>query len=394
MILKKTIIAVAVLVGFATISAQQQSLLDEEKADAIFLGSREKGRLTGLSLTDVGRLWTNAIIAAGDRYAQTVGTGFSLRIYTPYTWIEQQASNAAKEYRPFTVRDITAEMLEPVLRVYVYPDKPTSLTGYGMSLASSVQHVVIRDVGKSLVLQPLTKEPFTDTASSALRDMAYQGIVTKFPLSALADLRASSSKKEFLIIIVGEGTQERVYTVKEKHFPALTGITRFSVGPTSPSGSTGPATPRIPADGPPSSPTTVLTTPTDRNLEPLEFLNGHAVLKFDPSEWKRFTTTDPKNMQLVHLSGEVYFRVITDPESSGAKDERLIQQGPRTINGIRVVCMETEATIAGVPYVYYTFKYSGPIGTIQLTGFATRALMEKYRGSVERLASGFEFTGR
>jgi hypothetical protein len=180
-----------------------------------------KGRLSGLSLVDSGRAWSNALVASANRYATTAGTGFSLRVYTPKTWVEQLASNAAKEYRPFTISDITEEMLEPVLRVVVYPDKPTYLSGAGMAGSSSAEHVVLRDENKRLVVQPISKEPFTDTASSAMRDMAFQGIIAKFPLDAVRELRGAKGDKEFLIVVVGAGTKEKEFRVKEKHFERL-----------------------------------------------------------------------------------------------------------------------------------------------------------------------------
>ena len=203
------------------VSAQKQALAEQDKADAVRLGVKEKGGLTGLGLSDSGRAFGNALVAMNNPYAQTDGTGFSLRVYTPKTWIAQLASNAAKEYKPFTADDVTEEMLEPVLRVVVYPDKPTMLNGKGMSGASSAEHVVLRDENKRSVVQPMSKEPFTDTASSALRDMAYQGIVAKFPLDAVRELRGPKGDQEFLIVVVGEGRTEKAFKVKEKHFARL-----------------------------------------------------------------------------------------------------------------------------------------------------------------------------
>jgi hypothetical protein len=137
------------------------------------------------------------------------------------TWVEQLAADAAKEYRPFTVSDITDEMLDPVLRVIVYPDKPTILSGQGMRNASSAEHVVLRDENKRLVVRPISKEPFTDTASSALRDMAYEGILARFPLDGVSELRGAKGDNEFLIVVVGAGTKEKEFRVKEKHFERL-----------------------------------------------------------------------------------------------------------------------------------------------------------------------------
>lgn len=222
-LLPSVVVCLAVLAvpSVVTLVAQKQTLTDQDKADAVRDGVKMKGRLSGLSLVDSGRAWANALVASSNRYATTAGTGFSLRVYTPKTWVEQLASNAAKEYRPFTISDITEEMLEPVLRVVVYPDKPTYMSGAGMAGSSSAEHVVLRDENKRLVVQPISKEPFTDTASSAMRDMAFQGIIAKFPLDAVRELRGAKGDKEFLIVVVGAGTREKEFRVKEKHFERL-----------------------------------------------------------------------------------------------------------------------------------------------------------------------------
>jgi hypothetical protein len=217
----KRLIAIAVIVSATALSAQKQTLSEQDKADAVRIGTKEKGKLTGLSLLDSGASWANALTVTAANPSGTGGTGFSLRVYTPKTWVEQLASNAAKEYRPFTINDITDEMLEPVLRVIVYPDKPTSLTAAGMASTSSAEHVVLRDEAKHLVVQPASKEAFSDKASSALRDMEYQGLVAKFPLDSLKELRGPNGDKEFLIVVVGAKTKEKEFRVKQKHFERL-----------------------------------------------------------------------------------------------------------------------------------------------------------------------------
>jgi hypothetical protein len=191
-------------------------LSDQDKADAIRIGLKDKGHLTGLSLTPSFGDVFSASLANG----KNASSGFSLRIYTPMTWVEQLAADAAKEYRPFTIADVTDEMLEPVLRVIVYPDKPTTLTAAGTRTASSVEHVVLRNKSK-VVVQPISKEPFTDTASSALRDMAYQGITATFSLDAVRELRGSRDDQEFSVIVIGEGAREKEFVVKAKHFERL-----------------------------------------------------------------------------------------------------------------------------------------------------------------------------
>ncbi len=68
---------------------------------------------------------------------------------------------------------------------------------------------MLTDVTERLVLQPISKEPFTDVTSSALRDMGYQGIVAKFPLDGLCELRGLKLDQDFLIVVVGQGTERK-----------------------------------------------------------------------------------------------------------------------------------------------------------------------------------------
>jgi hypothetical protein len=210
-------IVLGVVVATVTVVGQKQTLTEQDKADAIRIGTKEKGRLTGVVLNE-GMRFGDAMAASLSK--TTMSTGFTVRIYSPMTWVEQLASNAAKEYRPFAVADVTDEMMEPVLRVIVTPDKPTTLTGAGMAGASSVEHVVLRDEAKKTTVQPASKEPFTDTASSALRDATYQGLIAKFPLSSVRELRGSKGDGEIVVIVIGTG-KEREFTIKRKHFEKL-----------------------------------------------------------------------------------------------------------------------------------------------------------------------------
>jgi hypothetical protein len=196
----RVFVAVAVVASVVTLSAQKQTLTDQEKLAAVQMGVKEKGRLTGLPLLD----------GSG-------GAVFSLLVYTPTTWIAQQASDAAKRYLPFTVADITEDMLLPVLHVRVHPATPTMLTAAGMQQASSVDHVILRSADKQVVIQPLTEVPFEEVASSAMRDAVYTGMMATFPLDAVVALR--TGKEEFAIVVIGK--REKEFKVKAKHFERL-----------------------------------------------------------------------------------------------------------------------------------------------------------------------------
>jgi hypothetical protein len=197
------------------------SLSDQEKGAAVQYGLKAKGRFTGLAISDTSRSIMNAFAAMGSSNTTPSGTGFSLAIYTPQTWIAQQASNSAKRYETFRVSDITEDMLSPVLRIIVHPDTPNRITADGMRYTSSVQHVVLRDEAKTFVVQPISESPFSETTSSALRDVSYQGMQANFPVSGLQKLRGPDGDKEFLIVIIGDGLTERTFKIKKKHFDRL-----------------------------------------------------------------------------------------------------------------------------------------------------------------------------
>jgi hypothetical protein len=50
--------------------------------------------------------------------------------------------------------------------------------------------------------------------------MEYQGIVAKFSLDAVRELRGPNGDKEFLIVVIG-AEKEREFKVKQKHFERL-----------------------------------------------------------------------------------------------------------------------------------------------------------------------------
>src|ERR1700722_2321264 len=131
--MRRLVIVVALfVVSVAALAAQKQTLTDQDRADAVRIGVKAKGRLTGLGLTDAGVVFGNLLVPANGH------KGFSVRISTPETWVQQLAANGAKEYRPFSVADITEDMLLPVLRVIVHPDTPFRISASGMVNTSSV----------------------------------------------------------------------------------------------------------------------------------------------------------------------------------------------------------------------------------------------------------------
>jgi hypothetical protein len=188
--------------------------------DAISYGHRQKGRGQGLRLTDSGQTWAALMTAGGT--GPTASNGFRLQVHTPIAWIRQLASDAAKEYRRFSADEVTEEMATSVLRVTAYPDTPNTVTSGGMAGTSSVRHVVLRSESRDFVVQPLSREAFTEDVSNAMGGRAtFEGLRLTFPMDAVRELRGPRGDREFFITVIGSTGEEKNFKVKKKHFDDL-----------------------------------------------------------------------------------------------------------------------------------------------------------------------------
>ena len=131
------------------------------------------------------------------------------------------ASDAAKEYRELNAQLIQPEDFEPVLRVIVHPGTPIYVSAAGMLGTSSVRHVVIRDVGRKTVIQPILVEPWTEGVSNAMGGKAvFVGLQALFTLDDFRRLRGSNDQ-EFFVTVIGTSGEEKDFRVKKKHFEHL-----------------------------------------------------------------------------------------------------------------------------------------------------------------------------
>jgi hypothetical protein len=229
--MKTTVTTITMTVAAAislTVSADSgASLSNDQVAQAIAAGLKGKGNTMGLTIRDGGAGFMSAMHAfekAANGYAAGAAPshGFWLTAYTPLAWIQQAASDAAKEYRSMSADEVTDEMREDVFRVFVHPDTPAEVTARGMKDTSSVQHVVLRDQTKKIVIQPISKEPFTEESKNgAGATVTFTGVVVQFPMDSLREIRGPKNDKEFFITVVGDGREEKNFEVKKKHFGDL-----------------------------------------------------------------------------------------------------------------------------------------------------------------------------
>src|SRR3989304_1919171 len=100
------------------------TVTDAEILAAIQRGSKTKNQPHGLNLEDQTVNVLNAISNLNrPTWAWSQGGGFSIAAFTPITWIEQMAANAARDYKEFGLRDVTEDMTRPVLFIVVYGRK-------------------------------------------------------------------------------------------------------------------------------------------------------------------------------------------------------------------------------------------------------------------------------
>lgn len=198
--------------------------LDDSRIEqAIAFGSGNRGENCGLSLKDTAQGFMRGIAAlSDDRNAPT--TGFSLDVYTPFTWIAQNASWEAKKYKEMVAEQVTEEMSDPVLRVYANPDMPTRIGGSGLVGSSGVGHIIVRSTKKKgfEVLQPLETEEDLEYAQNAFgAEVAYSSMVAYFEMEDVIRISNLDKKSEFFIVVVGTTGEEKKFKVKTKHFKRL-----------------------------------------------------------------------------------------------------------------------------------------------------------------------------
>lgn len=197
-------------------------LTDEDVQRALESGARAKGRDCGLSLRDSMQGFSNAMVAMGD--GRTGGTGFSVDVYTPFSWIAQQSSWAAKRYQAVRSEDVTEESRRGVLRVYANPDLPTRVSADGLVGTSGVDHIILRSTrDKSFeVAQPIETQEDVAYAQNAFgAEVGYASLVGYFELEDVRRISELDAKGEFFVVVIGTSGEEKKFKVKTKHFERL-----------------------------------------------------------------------------------------------------------------------------------------------------------------------------
>jgi hypothetical protein len=193
-------------------------LSDEQIAAAIADGHRQPDRAHGLRFLDTGQTWVE-LVAGVTRPG--MATGFQVQIHTPLAWIRQLASTAAGQKRRFTVDHVTDEMAAPVLRVTAYIDVRNPAAD-GAKTPSRVSNVVLRSESGDAVVQPLSKDAFSEHVVDAKGGrLVFEGLRLTFPLEAIRQLRGPNGDRSVLLVVTGTNGRERRLELAKQHFDLL-----------------------------------------------------------------------------------------------------------------------------------------------------------------------------
>ena len=199
--------------------SSRNGLSDANLSTAIAIGRQQKGA-RGLRLLDTGQRW-GALPTAGAA-GSNVDSRFRLQIHTPLAWIQQLASDAAQENGTFALANVTGEMTRPVLRVTAYSQVPASANANANANDVRVQHVVLRGESSASVVQPLTKEAYSEHILKATGGRTtFEGLRLTFPIDAVRRLRDSRGDRALVITVIDARGRETSLRLTKEHFADL-----------------------------------------------------------------------------------------------------------------------------------------------------------------------------
>ncbi len=145
-------------------------------------------------LDDVGHLLDGAI---DDVFGDADVFGQRLNGLGPPRFRDARIEAAGQGVSDADPGDVARWVLQPVVRVMVYPDTPNSVVASSVRGTSSVEHVVLTSKDKKQVVQPLSKEPFTEGVQNGFgAKLQYTGVIATFALSDVRELRGGKSDQD------------------------------------------------------------------------------------------------------------------------------------------------------------------------------------------------------
>jgi hypothetical protein len=125
-------------------------------------------------------------------------------------------------------------------------------------------------------------------------------------------------------------------------------------------------------------------------------------LAYDPGYWTK-KDLDASTVQFENPTTDLHVRLVTNRLEASEEDvpqielanflqldpkAQITHTGFKTVNGVRMLLFEAEATISGSLFSYYVHVYSDAAGTVELSGWTRKNLIDNGRGVFDQLASG------
>lgn len=191
---------VAVVLGLIASPALAQPS-EADIAAAIQQGAKDKNKVFAVRLD------------AALPFSQASYTPFIVLISGPLNRIQDAASVASKEYRPFTREDVTAEMLADEIIVTAAPKTPRSV----QDRTPRAERIVIQTRTKPpMTIQPTREEPLKSEWTNGFgATIEGRGMEAAFPRSAVPQ------GEELEVVIVTQLKRETRLIVKKQHLEKL-----------------------------------------------------------------------------------------------------------------------------------------------------------------------------
>ena len=125
----------------------------------------------------------------------------------------------------------------------------------------------------------------------------------------------------------------------------------------------------------------------------------------NPKIWsfKKATNNEDAEYELQLKGGDLYGVVISEKleiplesfksialenAKSVAPDIKIVKEEYRTVNGLKVLCLQMNGTMQGIKVSYYGYYFSNTNGTVQFLTYTSQNLLDSYRPEIENLLNG------
>ena len=136
----------------------------------------------------------------------------------------------------------------------------------------------------------------------------------------------------------------------------------------------------------------------------LTLARGAFEVTYDPKKWREQKTGEVNIVQLQHVTGDAYARIIAERMAvaveefadvilenarAGASDITLESKTTRTINDLPVTVLRYSGTARGVTFTFLNQAFTDQSGSAQIACWTGKSLLEEYKRDFLELFAGF-----